>query len=160
MDDYLAKPLRAAELFAAIERTVPARSGPQPTQPSIGGGTSLLDPVVLLAACGDDAEALRARCQDLRAYLPGRLAEVDDALRTGDAPRLREAAHKLCGLLSVFSTAAAAVASDLEDQAAGGQLDAARPLSERLKTMAAVLVREVDGASLESLRRQAGVSGG
>ena len=96
----------------------------------------------------------------LREVLRGVSAEADDSLRNGDAPRLREAAHKLCGLLSVFSTAAAAVASDLEDQAAGGQLDAARLLSGRLKAMAADLVREVDGTSLESLRRRAGVSGG
>jgi hypothetical protein len=160
MDDYLAKPLRATELFAAIERAVSAHRVPQPTKPAVGNGTGLLDPAVLLAACGDDAEALLARCQDLRAYLPGRLAEVDDAVRSGDAPRLREAAHKLCGLLSVFSTSAAAVATNLEERAAGGRLEEARPLVGRLKELAAGLVREVDGMSLENLRRRAAISGG
>ena len=71
---------------------------------------------------------------------PARLAEVCDALRARDAPRLREAAHKLCGLLSAFSTAAGDVASDLEDHAARGQLDEARPLVERLETMARELI--------------------
>src|SRR5205085_4794418 len=40
MDDYLAKPLRAAELFAAIERVIPARSVAQPAP----GGGGLLAP--------------------------------------------------------------------------------------------------------------------
>ena len=148
MDDYLAKPLRAAELFAAIERVIPARSVAQPAP----GGGGLLAPAVLLAACDNDAEALRARCEDFRAYLPGRLAEAGDALRAGDAPRLREAAHKLCGLLSVFSTAAAAVASNLEDEAAGGRLNESGPLEERLEVMARELLRQVDGLSIEALR--------
>ena len=120
-----------------------------------GTAPSLLDPVVLLAACGDDAEGLRGMCQDFRAYAPARLAEVGDALRDRDAPRLREAAHKLCGLLSAFSTVAGDVASDLEDQAARGQLEEARPLVEQLEAMAQELIHQVDGLSLERLRQQA-----
>jgi two-component system, sensor histidine kinase and response regulator len=112
----------------------------------------------LLAACGDDAEGLLELCQDFQAYAAARLAEVGDALRDRDAPRLREAAHKLCGLLAAFSTVAGNLASDLEDSAAGGQLDEARPLVERLETMAQELIRQVDGLSYESLRRQAGTA--
>lgn len=51
------------------------------------------------------------------------------------------------------------VASDLEDHATRGQLDEARPLVGRLETMAPELIRQVDGLSLESLRRQAGTAG-
>src|SRR4029077_11079689 len=100
MDDYLPKPVRAAELFALIERVVSSQRVPRFIRPDAGDGTRLLDPVVLLAACGDEAEVLRRMCQGLRSYLPGRLAEVGEALRTQDAPRLHVAAHKLCGLLS------------------------------------------------------------
>jgi len=57
--------------------------------------------------------------------------------------------------LAVFSTVAGAVASDLEDQAALGQLEEARPLVERLETMADELMRLADGVSLETLRNQA-----
>ena len=104
MDEYLSKPIRAAELFAAIDRVVADRGVSAPHQAEIADGTSLLDPVVLLAACGDDEEGLRGLCEDFRTYAPARLAEVGEALRVQDAPRLREAAHKLRGLLSVFST--------------------------------------------------------
>jgi hypothetical protein len=83
-----------------------------------------------------------------------RIAEVAAALRDRDAPRLREAAHMLCGLLSAFSTAAAAAASDLEAAAAGGDLDEARPLVDRLETMARELILGLEGLSLKALRRR------
>ena len=88
-------------------------------------------------------------CDDFPAYTP-RLAEVRRALRNQDAPRLREAAHKLCGLLSAFSTAAGEVASDLEDHAVLGQLDEARHLVGRVEGMATQLVGEIDDVSYES----------
>jgi CheY-like chemotaxis protein len=159
MDDYLAKPIRAAELFATIERVVSSRSAPQPIRPAAGDGTGLLDPVVLLAVCGDEAEGLGQMCDGLRSSLPGRLAEVGEALRAGDAPRLRVAAHKLCGLLSAFSTVAGAVASDLEDQAAGGRLEECGRLVGQLEAMARELIERVDGLSIEALRDQAGAAG-
>ena len=56
MDEYLSKPARTAELFAAIDRAI----GGGPRVAPAEGGAYLLDPVVLLGACGDDAEGLRA----------------------------------------------------------------------------------------------------
>jgi hypothetical protein len=91
--------------------------------------------------------------------VPARLAEVGEALRDQDAPRLREAAHKLCALLFAFSTAAGDVASDLEDHAAQGRLEEARPLVEQLETMAQELLTLASGLSLETLRHQAEAAG-
>ena len=155
MDDFLSKPIRAAELFAAIDRAVSSQRVSRPIPTDAEDHTSLLDAAVLLAACGGDAEGLRELCQDFHAYAPDRLAEVSDALRDQDAPRLREAAHKLYGLLSVFSTQAGSMASDLEDHAAQGQLDEARPLVRRLETMAKELIGQVDGLTLERLKHHA-----
>src|SRR5213075_679610 len=53
--------------------------------------------------------------QAFRAHLPDHLKAVQDALRERDAPRLREAAHKLAGMLAAFSTTAGGVASEVED---------------------------------------------
>ena len=53
---------------------------------------------------------------------------MQETLRDHDAPRLREAAHKLAGMVATFSTAAGGVASELEGCAAQGQLEEARPL--------------------------------
>ena len=83
------------------------------------------------------------------------LAEVGDALRDRDVPRLRQAAHKFCPLLFAFSTVAGDVASDLEDHAAQGRLEEAQPLMQRLETMTRELMQLVGGLSLEALRRQA-----
>ncbi len=164
MDEYLSKPVRAVELFAAIERTLSARGTAhlspwrrgEPAQPAKADGNLLVDPVALLAACGDDAEGLREMCQDFETYAPGRMADVSNALRNQDAPRLREAAHKLCGLLSAFSTVAGNLASALEDHAAAEQIEQARPLVERLEGMVPELLQQVAGVSLESLRQESG----
>src|SRR5204863_5393487 len=115
----------------------------------------LLDPRVLLAACGGDAAILETICQAFRARLPDHRKAVQDALGAEDAPRLREAAHKLAGMVAAFSSVAGDVASELEDHAAQGQLQEASALVARLEVMAEELLRLVGGLSLESLRQQA-----
>jgi two-component system, sensor histidine kinase and response regulator len=148
MDDFLAKPIQAASLWVAIDRLVSARP------PTDRQGPGLLDPRVLLAACGGDAAILERICRAFRAGLPDQMAPLQDALRERDTGRLREAAHKLGGMVTAFSTVAGAVASDLEDYAAQGRLEQARPLVAQLETMARELVRQVEGLSLQTLRRQ------
>jgi CheY-like chemotaxis protein len=153
MDDFLAKPIQAADLWAATERVTGSRPLADPP------GPGLLDPRVLLAACGDDPATLEKICQVLRARLPDHLTGVQVALRERDAIRLREAAHKLCNTVTAFSTVVGAVASDLEDQAARGQLEAAGPLVEQLEAIVRELIQQVDGLSIEVLREQAGAAG-
>jgi CheY-like chemotaxis protein/HPt (histidine-containing phosphotransfer) domain-containing protein len=148
MDDFLAKPIHAANLWAAIDRA--ARASPAGGVP----GLALVAPRVLLAACGGDAAILDSICRTLRARLPDHMRAVQDALRDEDAQRLREAAHKLCGMTTAFSTVAGGVASELEDHAAQGQFEEARPLVRQLETMAQELMRVVGGLSLETLRQQ------
>jgi PAS domain S-box-containing protein len=155
MDAYLSKPLRTAELVAAIDRVVSARGTDRPDGPEADLHAGLLDPATLLAACGDDEEGLSEICQDLRVYAPERIAEVAAAFRNRDAPRLREAAHKLCGLISAFSTVAGDLASSLEDAAASGRLEEARPMVARLETMTHELIRQVDGLSYDRLLLEA-----
>jgi HPt (histidine-containing phosphotransfer) domain-containing protein len=159
MDDFLTKPVSAADLLAAIDRLVSDGGDSRPAQASAGEHIRLLDPVAVLRACGDDAEALRGMCRAFENYLPVRLTELGDALRAQDAPRLREVAHKLCALLFAFSTTAGNSASDLEDHAAQGRLDEARPLVERLEKIGPELVQLAAGLSLETLRQQARDSG-
>jgi CheY-like chemotaxis protein len=148
MDDFLAKPIQAPDLWAAIDRVVGER--PRADRP----GPGLLDPPVLLAACGGDAAILDKICQTFRAGLPDHLKAVRDALRDRDAPRLREAAHKLAGMVAAFSTVAGEVASELEDRAAQGQLEEAQPLAARLEAMTEELMRLASGLSLDALRGQ------
>src|SRR5438128_818332 len=104
MDDFLAKPIQAGDLWAAMDRVVGAG------RPADRPGPGLLDPQVLLAACGGDAVILEKIGQAFQARLPDQLKAIQDALRDRDAPRLREAAHKLCGMIAAFSTVAGEVA--------------------------------------------------
>ena len=113
----------------------------------------------MLTACGDDAEVLRRICQDFQTYAPARLAELGDALRDRNAPRLRLAAHKFYPLLMAFSTVAGNVASEVEDHAAQSQLEEAQTLVEKLETMTQELMRLLGGLSLETLRHQARIAG-
>jgi two-component system, sensor histidine kinase and response regulator len=162
MDDFLTKPVASAALFGVIDRLASASSRrttitgerDEATQTETKENWTLLDPVAVRTACGDDAEGLRKMCQDFQVYAPARLGEVGDALRERNAPRLRQAAHKFCALLFAFSTVAGNVASDLEDLAAGGQLDGASPLVDQLETMTHKLLRLASGLSLETLRQQ------
>jgi PAS domain S-box-containing protein len=178
MDDFLSKPVRAVDLWETIDRaaaTHPPEDRGQRTEvgdeqpraeeaaPSLtsvlcplSSGAGLLDPAVLLAACGGDATLLATMGDSFRRRLPDHLAAVRDALRDEDAPRLREAAHKLSSMIAAFSTAAGGVSSDIEDHAARGELAETRPLVERLQAMAHELMELTPAITLDSLRRQAG----
>ena len=153
MDDFLTKPVRPADLWAAIDRVLRSRS------PRKLPRLDLLDAPVLLAACGGDAALLGKMRQSLQAHVPGRLAALRDALQAQDAPRLREAAHKCCGLLSEFSTVVGDLAANLEDLAAGAQLHQAAPILERLETVVRELLTQVHGLSIEALQRRARAAG-
>jgi len=148
MDDFQTKPIRPADLLAAIDRVLRTQSSRQSHR------QDLLDAPVLLAACGGDPNLLRKMCQTLTARVPEHLAALRDALRDQDAPRLREAAHKCCGMLSEFSAAAGDLAGGLEELAAGTQLEKAAPLLEQLDAIAHELVKQVDGITVEALGRQ------
>jgi PAS domain S-box-containing protein len=160
MDDYLGKPVRAAELFAAIDRLagsegvsppvelppVTARSGDQ----AVTGEPDLLDPAALLAACDGDADLLRNICRHFQTFVPGRLAEVSEALRDRDAPRLREAAHKLGGMVSSFSASAAALLERLGQEETSAE---AIQNHSRLTEIVGRIMAVLDTLSVEQLRR-------
>jgi CheY-like chemotaxis protein len=152
MDDFLSKPARAADLWAAIDRVM--HSHPPARRP----GPTLLNPRVVWDVCGGDAGVLEKICQAFRARLPDHLAAMQDALREQDEFRLREAAHKLSGMVAAFSTVAGGVASDLEDLAARGQFEEARLLVEQLEIMANELMHLAGDLSLETLRQQAEIA--
>jgi len=149
MDDFQTKPIRPADLLAAIDRVLQIH----PSRPY--RGQDLLDAPVLLAACGGDPTLLGKMCQTLTTRVPEHLASLRDALRDQDAPRLREAAHKCGGMLSEFSTVAGDLAGNLEDLAAGTQLEKAAPILDQLEAIVQELVTQVDRLTVEGLRRQA-----
>jgi PAS domain S-box-containing protein len=147
MDGYLSKPFRAADLVSAIERLTVPRHGPDSTPPPPGpGGESLLDRATLLAACGGDPGLLQTLCRSFRANAPAALDRVRAAIEAQDAGRLREAAHQVRGIVSMFSARTDEAARRLEDLGVGGRFDSAAATLADLDE----LVRELD-ALLEDL---------
>jgi PAS domain S-box-containing protein len=182
MDDYLAKPVRAGELFAAIDRALrqkaegrrqkaegrqKAENRKQKAESSPDGSASslpsafclqpsafeMLDPARLLAGCDGDAELLRKMCQLFKTFVPGRLAEVSEALEDRDSARLREAAHKLGGMVSSFSAIAAEAAALLDRQGEEGKIEEAIQTHSRLTQIVEGLMSALDTLSVEQLRK-------
>jgi CheY-like chemotaxis protein/HPt (histidine-containing phosphotransfer) domain-containing protein len=150
MDEYLSKPFNAEELWAAMDRVLKAHPPRKPSRPD------LLTPSVLLAACGSDPTMLQKMCSSLQSRVPEYLAVIRDSLHNRDTSRLREAAHKFCGMLSTFSTIAGEQAANLEELATRGQLnETTAAVVEELDKSAAELACLAGGLTIDVLRKQA-----
>ena len=84
MDEFLTKPIRPADLLAAVDRVLRTHLSRKSRR------LDLLDAPVLLAACGGDPTLLRKMCQTLTARVPEHLT----ALRTRCVTRTRRACAK------------------------------------------------------------------
>jgi HPt (histidine-containing phosphotransfer) domain-containing protein len=146
--------VRAAELFAAIDRVVSGAGDPRIVELDAGVSPRLLDTAALLAAFDGDAELLRKMCRHFQTFVPGRLAEVSEALRNRDSARLRASAHKLGGMVSSFSAAAAEAAALLERLGTEGKVEEAIQTHSRLAEIVGKLISVLDTLSVEQLRRR------
>jgi PAS domain S-box-containing protein len=158
MDDYLVKPVRTAELLAAIDRVTAGskdegRRIKKDDDPVHRSEKDLLDPATLLSACDGDDDLLRKMCRHFRTFVPGRLAEVAEALRDHDPPRLREATHKLGGMVSSFSATAAEAAAHLGRLGGEGKIEEATQAHSRLAEIVEKLDSVLDTLTVEQLRR-------
>ena len=151
MDDFLAKPIRAGTLADLIARVMSGRRGATPSGES--GRASVLDASALLAACGEDCGILERVVMKLRDQVPVVLATVQDASRRADPDALRDAAHKLHGMIAAVSSAAGTLASEIEDDAANGALGAASQRLARLVPMTGDVLAQLDGLSIDQLRQ-------
>jgi CheY-like chemotaxis protein len=152
MDDFLTKPVRAAEVYAALDRVLAMHPI---TQLDASGGTSaLIDIAVILSGCAGDEVLLGEMIQLFEEAAPELLARVEAAVRSSTAEQLRIAAHSLCGLVSSFSTSAANLAQTLEQMGIEGRAgDAAEPyrlLEKAVQQLRATL----PNLTIEKLRAQ------
>jgi PAS domain S-box-containing protein len=133
MDDYLSKPLRPAEIDAALARalnggedTVPMRP---PGGPDASSGAPVLDPTVLVEICAGD-EGARAELAVL--FVDQARAGVRDlgaAIAAGDRVRAGRIAHALKGSsATVGALRMAAACDELAHGDSAGDLLAARHL--------------------------------
>ena len=105
----------------------------------------------MLASCDGDGEVLRRVIAALRAQLPKELGEAHARFAAGDAPGLREQAHRLHGMISTASTVVAMVASELEDEAASNRLETSAALLARLDAMTKTLLTSLAAIDIDDL---------
>ncbi len=127
MDEYLAKPVKPDELRAALARLAAAPSGAPAGRPAVD-----------LEAALDWVDRDRALLAELTALfledLPGRIAELREAVLAGDAGRAQRAAHTLKGPLASFhARRAVELAGQLEALGRAGRLPPATGLLEELE---------------------------
>jgi CheY-like chemotaxis protein/HPt (histidine-containing phosphotransfer) domain-containing protein len=122
MDDYLIKPVRAADLYAAIARIL---GTPVSSEDAIGT-PSANQWQGALGATGFSRSGIARLAQAFLEEVPGRMERLRQALQTGDAGSVYSSAHSLKGTLTVFAAeAAAAAAATLEEQGRQGNLSGA-----------------------------------
>jgi two-component system sensor histidine kinase/response regulator len=153
MDAYLPKPVRAAELYEAIDRLI-GRSGMVGTVAGAAEGNRLLDAATLLAGCGSDPDLLEKMVHSFDTHARRQLALVADAIRRQDPRGLRESAHKLKGLVSAFSDVGANAVADLERAGAGGDLARAGDRYNAAAEVIEALSDTLRGITIDSLKQR------
>jgi hypothetical protein len=145
MDEFLVKPVLAADLWATIAKVT-------------GHGGASVDPLdarALLTASGEDAAVLRSMCEALRARLPEELAALEDAVHDRDAALLQAVAQRIRGIVAAFSPEADDLAARIQSGASRVDRREIILLVEKLVLIGRRLRQRVKWLTLETLRRDA-----
>jgi CheY-like chemotaxis protein len=142
MDDYLSKPLRSAQLVAALAGCCPASTvgsvAPLATAAPTGTGDgSSLDLAVLaeLRADLEDDDFVQEIIDRFVATTAGQVEAMQVAHRTGDHETLRTTAHTMKGTSATFGALRLAqLSTELQDAAANGATDRVHELLAAVAT--------------------------
>jgi PAS domain S-box-containing protein len=140
MDDYIAKPFTAQQLYQALLAAVPARGT------DAGGPAGDFNPARLEQLCAElDRSEVAEMVGDFLADFPARLAEIQRLADASQWPDLERAAHSLKGLASLFGF------QRLSDQFLAIEDGAEAADAARVKAALAGLAESVNAAA-EQLR--------
>jgi two-component system, sensor histidine kinase and response regulator len=134
-DDYVTKPIRTADLFAAIERvTKNGGSGQSSSSSRPNGGSKALDVTAALEHVEGDRELLEELVHLFVEGSPASLQDIQQALGERDAHRLERLAHTMKGSsASLGANRVSEAALVLEMRARSGALENAGELIDSLK---------------------------
>jgi CheY-like chemotaxis protein/HPt (histidine-containing phosphotransfer) domain-containing protein len=118
MDDYVSKPVKPSDLYAALERAVPRAGAPGGTRepeaagapPAVEGAPPVFDREQLLERLEGDATLLEEIVSLYRETCPVLVADLRQAGAARDAEALYRAAHALKGMVAQFGAPAATAA--------------------------------------------------
>jgi HPt (histidine-containing phosphotransfer) domain-containing protein len=104
MDSYVSKPVRAKELFDAVESQA-APADPEPPPPAADGDEpgEIVDWTAAVGRLSGDRELLGELIGLFLDECPKLMATIRQAAADGDAPALRLAAHTLKGSVGNFA---------------------------------------------------------
>jgi PAS domain S-box-containing protein len=130
MDDYLAKPVKAAELQEVISRWLTTGESGQESEQKIEvmavaeePPAPVFDETVLLSLLEGDRESAAEIATQYQGDVSGQVAGLREAIQTDDSDLIRERAHQLKGAsASVGAEAMRYCAADIEKKAKGGPL--------------------------------------
>jgi CheY-like chemotaxis protein len=133
MTDYLAKPFKAHELYAMVERGETAVSAPIPNSvPPVD-----LDGFRMMLREAGAEEALYSVLDTFLRSAPDRLAAIATAATSGTATDIVKAAHAFRGAAATIGARELAdVLAHVEKTARAGELDTAREACERVGQVA------------------------
>jgi len=157
MDAYVSKPVRAAEFFEAIARSLisrveGAKGLPAPEAPP--GAAFDLD--TALTAVEGDKELLRRMVHVFSGLCPKLMGEIRDSVLCGDGSALERAAHKLKASVGQFGAQRAyQTATRLEDLGGAGDVTGSQQaypdLEEAVRHLQAALADFVREGGVEGL---------
>jgi two-component system sensor histidine kinase/response regulator len=138
MDGFVAKPLRPAELFAAIDQFGPASSFPAP------GPATQVDGATLLASLGGTTSLLADVVTVFLADIPGMLEQLKQASAAKNISAMAAAAHAIKGSVGLFTEGDALLtARKVEQLARDGDVAAATRASADLEKAVEALNAEL-----------------
>lgn len=144
-DDYVSKPIRTADLLAAMDRaralkvSAPATNSPSPEPPAAVSATADPAPRVFdIKEALDRVEGDRDLLEEIVRIFTGECSSNMDAIRralsAGDAPLLERLAHTIKGASANLSASAVSTAAlKVEKLAAAGDLADARQWVDKLQ---------------------------
>jgi two-component system sensor histidine kinase/response regulator len=128
MDGYVTKPLKTADLAAAIAQLLPASS------PTTQVMTPPVDISATLQSVGGDQNLLVDLFEVFQQDYPKQLAELRDAIGAGDAERMAQVAHSLKGAVGYFGARTVhALACRLETMGHQAEFEGASSVLQQLE---------------------------
>ena len=113
MNEYVSKPFRPAELFAAVERTALSAT-PEPenaSSPELTNGVHAMDQERALENVGGNRDVLNEMIDLFTTECPKQMSEIQSAYHSGDVKRLIRSAHTLKGSVALFGADKATAAA-------------------------------------------------
>ncbi len=153
MDGYVSKPVRPAELNAALSEFFSAAEvpgEPAPTDSRKSEAEVVLDWSHALESTMGDKDLLKQVVDSLLLDCPATLDNLQNAIRTQDATLMQRSAHTIAGIMRTFdATAISGIAEQLQNPGQDRDFESLQCLYDSLEKRVNVAMKELQAWSRE-----------